>query len=75
MPVNVSEGGLEGNMMCDVTENTDNGPHASLHLPPTSGSIPIQNYEGTPGDNNRKSNMNPIANYGNCENQQNTLDN
>ena len=76
-PVNASEGelegGLEGSMMCDVTESTDNGHQASLHLPPASGSI--QNHEGTPGDNNSKSNMNPIANYGSCENQQNTSDN
>ena len=76
-PVNASEGeierGLQGSMMCDVTESTDNGHHASLHLPPASGSI--QNHEGIPGDNDSKSSMNANANYGIRENERNTSDN
>ena len=71
---NVPEGGLEGSMMCDVTEGTDNSHHVTtLHLPHAYGSI--QNHEGTPRDKSSKSSMNPIANYGSCENQHNTSDN
>ena len=44
---NVPEGGLEGSMMCDVTEGTENSHHVT-HLPHAYDSI--QNHEGTPGD-------------------------